>query len=198
MPGRYEEAYPRLRELASAGDGWANLHLGWMYQRGLACPIDLAKAEGSYLRAYERGISEAPYYLGRLYRGKKQYQDALRYLEEAASKGNPSAAYWTYLMYSDGEGVAQDSHKAMQFLEKATALGHIFAKRDLAKRTMRGEFGLRRIPWGPVVASCERLYDCSNRGLKSRRFASKVAIRLLHSRFARRFSPTAAPNCPGG
>lgn len=146
--GRYDEAYPRLRDLENAGDGWASLHLGWMYHKGLACPTDLERAEASYLRAYERGIPEAAFYLGRLYRSLKRYQEALRYLEEASSRDDPSASYWAYVLYSDSESGKRNSLKAAEFLEKAAALGHIFARRDLAKQMIKGKFGVSRIPYG--------------------------------------------------
>ena len=146
--GKYDEAAPRFAELAAAGDGSANLHLGWMAHKGMGCQPDLAKAEQFYLRAYGQGVPEAGYYLGTLYRSMNRARDAVRYLEEAASKGNPSAAYWAYVMYHDGEGVPRDEQKATQLLQRAADLGHIFARRDLAKRMIRGKLGIGRIPSG--------------------------------------------------
>ena len=146
--GRYDEAYASLSKLAEAGDGSANLHLGWINQKGLGRQVDLTKAEQHYLSAYKHGVPEAQYYLGCLYRSMGRYQEALRHLEEAASQGHPSAAYWVHVIYNDGEGVTKDSGRAVQYLQKASDLGHIFAKRDLAKRAIRGEFGLAKIPSG--------------------------------------------------
>jgi TPR repeat protein len=146
--GQYEEAFARLKDLANSGDGWASLHLGWMYHKGLACSADLDKAEQNYLRAYENGLPEAALYLGRVYKSMARYQDALRFLKEAASKEDPSAAYWAYAIYSDPASGEQDPRKATEFLEKAASLGHVFARRDLAKRMIRGKRGVSRIPYG--------------------------------------------------
>jgi hypothetical protein len=146
--GKYDEAARRFTELAAAGDASANLHLGWMAQKGLGSQADLVKAEQFYLRAHAQGLAEAAYYLGTLYRSMNRARDALRYLEEAASKAHPSAAYWAYVMYQEGEGVPRDEDKAARFLERAAELGHIFARRDLAKRMMRGRLGVGKIPSG--------------------------------------------------
>ena len=146
--GKYDEAARRFTELAAAGDASANLHLGWMAQKGMGSQADLAKAEQLYLRAHAQGASDAAYYLGTLYRSMNRARDALRYLEEAASKGNPSAAYWAYVMYHDGEGIPQDEQKATQLLQRAADLGHTFARRDLAKWMIRGKLGIGRIPSG--------------------------------------------------
>jgi len=146
--GRYDEAYAQFSKLADAGDGWASMYLGWMMEKGLGRQVDAAKAERFYLNAYEHGVSEAQYYLGCLYRSLKRYRDAFHHLEQAASRGHPSAAYWAYVMCSDGEGISHDGDKAAQLLRKAADLGHVFAKRDLAKRMARGKLGLGKIPLG--------------------------------------------------
>lgn len=146
--GNYDEAFPRLSKLADAGDGWAKVRLGWMYQRGLGLSVDLVKAETLYQEAHQAGASEAPYYLGCLYRITKRYGQALRHLEEAASNNNPSAAYWAYLMHRKGEGVDRNWGRAIQLLQQAAGLGHIFAKRDLAKLRATGHFGLLNVPRG--------------------------------------------------
>jgi len=146
--GRYDEAYAQFRKLADAGDGWASLYLGWMMQKGLGHQADAAKAERFYLDAHERSVLDAQYYLGCLYRSLKRYREAFHHLEGAASRGHPSAAYWAFVMCSDGEGVPRDEDKASQLLRQAADLGHVYAKRDLAKRMARGKFGLSKIPLG--------------------------------------------------
>jgi TPR repeat protein len=146
--GKYDEAARRFGELAAAGDASANLHLGWMAQKGLGSQADLAKAEQLYLRAHAQGASDAAYYLGTLYRSMNRARDALRYLEEAASKGHPSATYWAYVMYQDGEGISRDEDRAARLLQRAAELGHIFARRDLAKRMILGKLGIGKIPSG--------------------------------------------------
>jgi uncharacterized protein len=146
--GKYDEAARRFTEMAAAGDASANLHLGWMAQKGMGSQADLAKAEQLYLRAHTQGASDAAYYLGTLYRSMNRARDALRYLEEAASKGNPSAAYWAHVMHHDGEGIPRDEQKAGELLQRAADLGHVFARRDLAKRMALGKFGVGKIPSG--------------------------------------------------
>lgn len=146
--GNYDDAYAAFSRLADAGNGWANLNLGWMNQQGLGRDVDLTQAEEHYLRAQGLAVPHAPYYLGSLYRQLKRYPEALENFERAAAAGNPSGAYWAYSMLHRGDEVARDSDKAGHYLQRAAELGHVFAKRDLAKRMIRGELGFRKITSG--------------------------------------------------
>ena len=51
------------------------------------------------------------------------------------------AIYCLGQMYVDGTGVSKQPDKGRALLEQATALGHVFAKRGLAKLLMSGQFG---------------------------------------------------------
>lgn len=150
--GQYSEALPLLKAAAQAGDGWASLYLGWMSQKGIAMPLDLAEAERFYSSALDKGVRDAAYYLGAMYMESGNYSVALRHLDDAAkSGGNASAAYWAYRLHEEGKGVAVDHSRATEYLLLASRLGHVYAKRDYAKQMLKGRFGYLRIPLGLVL-----------------------------------------------
>ena len=141
VSGRHGQAYGRFVELACTGDGWAALYAGWMHHQGLGRAVDCGAAEQSYKQALEFGVPDAAYYLGTLYREQQRYSQALEYFDRAARSDNPSAAYWAYRMLARGEGVPQDDAKAAEYLKRAAQLGHVYAARDLARRTLRSRPG---------------------------------------------------------
>lgn len=109
------------------------IHLGWLCEQGLGGPQDIERAT----RLYEVGRSQdrrlGSYHLGSLLMRSGQTEKARQLLEESADLGQPSAAYWAYVMNSD----AMHEERARHFLEKAAHLGHAFAQRDLARAAMR-------------------------------------------------------------
>ncbi|MGB0632073.1 MAG: tetratricopeptide repeat protein [Alphaproteobacteria bacterium] len=70
-------------------------------------------------------------------RGK--YEDALKYLEPAAEKGDAEALYYLGRMYSAGQGVAKDQQKATDFFKKAAEGGSAGAQQSLGSALMLGE-----------------------------------------------------------
>jgi TPR repeat protein len=73
-------------------------------------------------------------------------EEAIRYLEIDAARGHSPAIYRLGLIYSDGQGVPADLTRAYRYFEQATDMGHLFAKRALLGRALRGELGLLSIP----------------------------------------------------
>lgn len=85
VPQDYRKAFSLLEKAAAAGNSQALLDLGYMYRKGIACEVDLLKAEQLYLKAEELGDDEADGILAEVYiygMGPVK-QDLLRGLEYA-------------------------------------------------------------------------------------------------------------------
>lgn len=134
-------AVKELQSLAELGSLSSMLYLGWAYQKGTGVDVDTKQAEIWFRRAYEKGSKLAIYYLGHLYLGQQEYSKAQEVFAVGASMDYAPAIYCLGQMYVDGAGVSKQPDKARALLEQATALGHIFAKRSLAKLLMSGQFG---------------------------------------------------------
>lgn len=146
--GDYRAAASRYEGLAVRGFVEAQLILAGMYQEGRGVDKDLDVARTWYSRAAESGSPDGAYHLGLLLRSQGRYQEALASFEKAAAHGSAAALYRLGRMFLLGQGVRADRQQAYDYLEKAAKLGHPFARRDVALRLIKGEFGLRRIPEG--------------------------------------------------
>jgi TPR repeat protein len=147
--GKYEEAFSAYVRLADTSYGRAiYLRLGWMYEFGMGTEKDVRKAEYWYQKAAKSGIPAGYYALaGMCFRAGLSNQVKI-YMEHAAEEGYAPALFHLGQMYRFGKGVAVDEARAYEFYEKAAARGHVFARRAIAQRMIRGYFGLWRVPIG--------------------------------------------------
>lgn len=138
-------AVKELQSLAERGSSYSMLYLGWASQKGTGVAVDAKQAEVWFRRAVEKGSELAIYYLGHFYLQQQEYSKAHEVFAMGVSKRYAPAIYCLGQMYLDGTGVSKQPDKARALLEQATALGHVFAKRSLAKLLMSGQFGLYSI-----------------------------------------------------
>lgn len=134
-------AVRELQSLAEQGSLYGMLYLGWAYQKGTGTAADAKQAEVWLRRAFEKGSKLAIYYLGHFYLQQQEYSKAHEVFAVGASMQYAPAIYCLGQMYVDGTGVSKQPDKARALLEQATALGHVFAKRSLAKLLISGQFG---------------------------------------------------------
>lgn len=146
--GKYQEALGQYRTLADRGSATAQLHLGWMYQEGLGVQRNTDEACQWYKKAAESGSPLGQFYLGTFYAREKNYQQAVVTLSKAAAQNYMPAIYRLGQMYDVGEGVAPDRKKALEYIEQAAKMGHLFAQRDIAGRMIKGDYGIIKIPQG--------------------------------------------------
>ncbi|KNC98906.1 ubiquitin ligase complex subunit HRD3 [Spizellomyces punctatus DAOM BR117] len=96
-------------ERGAIDDNAACLHaLGVMNMEGIAGPKDPSKGFKFIQQAAHKENPDAQAYLGELYLGygKKEYQNALKWLQQASSRGHIVALYNLANMYTEGLGVA--------------------------------------------------------------------------------------------
>lgn len=138
----YTLALQLLSDLMSADVLAASTHLGYMYEHGLGTKADEDKAIEIYRVGAINGIERSQIHLAKLLFIKQRYSEALKWYTELHNSGSASSAYWLYVIYRDGLGVATDKDLSRIYLNIAAKRDHIYAIRDLSRLYMRGEFGL--------------------------------------------------------
>ena len=145
---RFKDAYELSLRMAKEGSTSAQLILAWLYQFGKGVPRDLDKARYWYTSAVESNSPSAEFYLGLFYWNESDFNQAIPWLEKAASHGYTTAAYHLARMYRHGIGAPRDIKLELKYVQQAAQGGHLFAKRDLAREMLQAKHGLSRIPLG--------------------------------------------------
>jgi uncharacterized protein len=143
-----ERGVQELKALAEAGSVLAMLHFGWALENGSGTKVDHRAAETWLRRAYEKGSDVAGYYLGHVYLRQRDYVRAQEIFAGGASMNYAPAIYCLGEMYLEGTGIGKQPERAIVMFEKATSLGHVFAKRKLAGMLMSGHLGFTNIVRG--------------------------------------------------
>lgn len=148
-------SFQEYRVLAEKGLPYAMLGLAFNYMKGLGTPVDCAQAEVWCRRAYDTGSGNtkamATYFLGWCYLKLNNYPKALEILSAGADMNYGPSIYRLAQMYRGGLGVEKQPDKIRVLNERAAALGHLLAKRDLALQLMSGRFGVGNIFKGFVL-----------------------------------------------
>jgi hypothetical protein len=129
----YSAAVAIWRPLAEAGDADAQFNLGQAYRLGRGVPINLALAKGWFERAATSGHLDAETTLGLLLFQNGDQAQGLKWLKQAAEKGEPRAllVYGTALY--NGDGVTQNRLLGYAYVSRAAAQGLVPAKDTLAQ-----------------------------------------------------------------
>jgi uncharacterized protein len=129
----YASAISIWRPLAEKGDADAAFNLGQAHRLGRGVPTDLALAQSWLEKAARADHLDAQTTLGLLLFDSGDRQAALRWLRQAAEKGEPRAmlVYGTALF--NGDGVKRDPALAYAFVSRSAAQGLQAAKGTLAE-----------------------------------------------------------------
>lgn len=106
------------------GNAEAMYHYGNAYAEGLGVRPDLGEARNWWDSSAEKGCADAQFALGRLYFsdskiGRRNVSLSAKWLEKAAEQGHAEAKYYLGLLYEKGEGVSQNSEKAVKLFRDA-------------------------------------------------------------------------------
>jgi cell division septation protein DedD len=128
----YAAAVAIWKPLAEKGDADAQFNLGQAYRLGRGVPTNLASAKGWFERSAAQGHVDAQTTLGLLLLQNGDAAEALRWLKQAAEKGDPRAllVYGTALV--NGDGVTQDPVRGYAYVSRSAAQGLEPAKHTLA------------------------------------------------------------------
>jgi TPR repeat protein len=142
------QALARLQSLADRGSTMSMLYIAKSYVTADLSKGNLLEAEKWYRRAADQGSDFALYSLGKLYIKMGQTAEAKAIFSSNSLRDYLPAIHELGRMYHYGIGGEKDLRLARSFLEKASAQGHVFAKRELAGLLSGGSFGLAQVPRG--------------------------------------------------
>ena len=159
--GDFAAALDEWIPLAAAGHAEAGHQigvLGFMHENGIGVARDAAEAARLYRLAAAAGDAEAQFNLGAMHeRGgvvARDKAETARLYRLAADQGHAEAQYGLGLLYANGRGVARDEgeatawhrlaaaqghYKALRWLRRAAALGHVEAQFSLGEKYEGGE-----------------------------------------------------------
>ena len=129
----YSAAVAIWRPLAEKGDADAAFNLGQAYRLGRGVAVNLGAAQSWFERAARTGHVDAATTLGLMLFENGNQTGGLRWLAQAADKGEPRAmlVYGTALF--NGDGVPRDPVLGYAFVSRAAAQGLQPAKDTLAQ-----------------------------------------------------------------
>jgi TPR repeat protein len=127
-----EEALRWCRKAAEQGDAEAQIELGLNYALGLDPSKGPSDARLLFEQAAEQGKPDAFGLLARTFMKEKNYTEAVSWLEKGKEAGSATCEYVLGRLYEAGQGVPQDSAKALELYQSAAAKGNEDAKNELA------------------------------------------------------------------
>ena len=119
----YATAVREWESPAAAGDPDAMFNLAQAYRLGRGVPADPERAEALYARAAAAGHLQAADTYGLMLFQDGRREAALPYIEGAASRGDPRAAYLLGIAHFNGDIVPKDWLRAYALLTLANAQG---------------------------------------------------------------------------
>lgn len=139
-------AFAELATLSHEGHPPSMVRLAHCYQYGIGTHPDIVLAEAWYRRAFEAGSGRAKrralYYLGRLYLVQNDFHKARDMFAVGAELNDPPALYQLGRLYWFGRGLKSQPSEARVLFERASKLGHLLARRNLAIMLLSGRFGV--------------------------------------------------------
>lgn len=90
----------------------------------------------------EKGYAPSQVWLATLMDQAQQDEDAVKWFQKAADQNDPAGEYGLGLMYSKGEGVKQDSTKALEYITRAAEKDHYDAVSALVAIYTKGGMGM--------------------------------------------------------
>ena len=121
---------------AHAGNPEAQLLCALLAKWGYGCPVDAQTADGWFRSAAESGLPLAQYVLAeKLWESDRlaDRENALSYLERAATQGFLVAQFRMGLVLEQGIGTQRDIEGAVEWYERASANGHAEAAERLGE-----------------------------------------------------------------
>lgn len=129
----------KLKPKALKGDADAALALGNVLRPNMDCRKEAnAEAAKWYRVAAEKGVTDAEYYIGRLYDAgeglARSDKEAMKWYARAAAKGHAQALYQFGMLYArPHDGLPADKEKSLKLIRIAAEQGHTLAMYRLAR-----------------------------------------------------------------
>jgi len=130
-----------IEGMAEAGDKYAQVCLGGMYECGDGVDRNCSRALNWYRKAAEQGYALAQYNLGFLYEVgygvDLNYITAVEWYRKAAEQGHADAQNNLGWMYESGAGIDENDSTAVEWYCKAAEQGYAHAERNLDRLMSR-------------------------------------------------------------
>ncbi len=121
--GDYAAAVAEWEGPAAAGDPDALFNLGQAYRLGRGVPTDMERAEELYRAAAQAGHVQAADIYGLMLFQDGRREEALPYVQAAATRGDPRAQYLVGIAHFNGDLVERDWSRAYALLTLANGAG---------------------------------------------------------------------------
>ena len=136
-------AFTGLKKLVDEKDAKATFILSRMYEAGMGCKRDPAKAMELLQRSADEGYAEAQTHLGALFEGgsgdsryKRDPATAIKWYRKAAQQDHLMAMFALAMRHQSGSGVAQDYAEAIKWYRKV--LAHESCSEDMTMMVKQG------------------------------------------------------------
>ena len=120
--GDLRKAFHLFLKVAKCGDVSSQLNLAHFYYEGLGVKRNRKRGLYWLRKAAMAGYAPAATNIGAIYRSKKQYFKAIKWLQIAGDLGDGGAYYKLAVIYNE---IVNDHQIAMEFLQKAISSNFI-------------------------------------------------------------------------
>ena len=165
----FEKAFYWAEKSAKLDYIYANYILGGMYENGTGTEVNLDKAIQCYKNVHEDDAPAAFYSLACIYERQGNQEEANKWIEKAADKGNTEAMVYLASMYDKGVGVVQSDKLAFAWVEKSAQANNLIGQRLLGGKYYHGtgveqdhqqaRYWFEKAAKQGDVVACKSLYD---------------------------------------
>ena len=135
----YRKAFDVLEPYRDVGSPYTLTTLGWLYQTGRGCTINMDLARSLFRRAAEIGYADAYYRIGLLELEQEDDEAARAAFAYGATKEHFPSITKLGEMMVEGKGGPIDLEQGMSVLKRTADQGHIMAKIALARAEANAE-----------------------------------------------------------
>jgi TPR repeat protein len=152
LPQDTEQSLYWCKKAAETGDPEAQVQLGTFYLQGLDKSKGPSDARKLFQLAAQQGKSVALAMVAHTYLKEQNYPDAISWLEKGVKEGSAECEYLLGRLHETGDGVREDTTKALEYYRSAAARGYKAAQNrlneltssPLPERIFQRPFGLDR------------------------------------------------------
>jgi len=194
----YERAIRIWRPLAEKGDADAAFNLGQAYRLGRGVPTNLAAAATWFERAAAKGHLDAQTTLGLMLFENGDRTGGIRWLKQAADKGDPRAllVYGTALF--NGDGVKKDPILGYAYVSRAAAQGLPPAQATLEQLDQILPVEMRKKALAIAMAKAKAAPPPSSKAVRPAPRAVETAAKPIKAPSAAPPAAAAVPPISGG
>lgn len=149
--GDFEKSFRLYKSIAEEGYSNASLYVGECYYHGWGVEINDSKAIFWLKKVSGDDKGKAVFILGKIFGGQSKYQEAYSLYKKSSDCGYYPAFYKMAVYEEFGYLGAKSKENIFHLYEKAALAGHIFAKKEMGLRLIKGWGGPSRFFEGVLI-----------------------------------------------